>query len=367
MKNILKIYFLLFPVISISQVGINTENPDPKAALDIYGTDKGLLLPRLNETQMNHLASGGLTAGMVIFNTTTSQFMGWNGTSWVNLSNTTPNNIPFVTAASISGITETGQTLIGNYTYNDNENDSEGATTFRWTRSDDNVGLNEAGIVTANEATYTLTSSDLGKYIKFYITPVAATGANPGNEVGTNYVGPITLASNPSVILAAWDFNGNLGSEFSVNATSTDATITSGVITRGIGISAVNNADRFNANNFTQPDLNSAISNNDYFEFSITPNNNITVTKVTFNYERSSTGPTEGVLRSSADNFTNDLATFSGMTNNSSYDVAVSSINNISSTLTFRLYLFGNGSGDTTGSGGFEGTGNDIIIEGITN
>ena len=36
-----------------AQVGINTNSPDPSAALDIQSTTGGLLIPRLSEAQKN--------------------------------------------------------------------------------------------------------------------------------------------------------------------------------------------------------------------------------------------------------------------------------------------------------------------------
>ncbi|GAB2956856.1 hypothetical protein GCM10027048_23900 [Hymenobacter coalescens] len=49
-------------------VGIGTSTPDPKAALDIRSTDKGLLIPRLTEAQRLGMGAG-LPAGLMVFQT----------------------------------------------------------------------------------------------------------------------------------------------------------------------------------------------------------------------------------------------------------------------------------------------------------
>ena len=63
-------------------VGIGA-SPVTDAALAITSTTKAFLLPRMTTTQMN--AIGTPLGGMQIFDTTTSQFMGYNGTAWVIL------------------------------------------------------------------------------------------------------------------------------------------------------------------------------------------------------------------------------------------------------------------------------------------
>ena len=58
MKKTLVLVLALFGTNYINaQVGINTSNPDPSAALDIQSTTGGLLIPRLTaseKTQLRH-------------------------------------------------------------------------------------------------------------------------------------------------------------------------------------------------------------------------------------------------------------------------------------------------------------------------
>jgi hypothetical protein len=74
MKLILACFVILF-VLFISgdlyaQVGIGTIDPDASSILDIVSTSKGLLMPRLNTTQRNAIASPAI--GLMIYNTTSN-------------------------------------------------------------------------------------------------------------------------------------------------------------------------------------------------------------------------------------------------------------------------------------------------------
>lgn len=57
--------------------------PNSSAILDITSTTQGLGLSNMTTAEMNAIASP--KSGLQIFNTTTSQFMGYNGTAWVIL------------------------------------------------------------------------------------------------------------------------------------------------------------------------------------------------------------------------------------------------------------------------------------------
>ena len=55
---------VLLTAISVAQVGINNDNPDPSAALDIVSTTGGLLVPRMKETERDGITA---TQGLIIF------------------------------------------------------------------------------------------------------------------------------------------------------------------------------------------------------------------------------------------------------------------------------------------------------------
>ncbi|SOD15020.1 collagen-like protein [Pedobacter xixiisoli] len=71
-------------------IGIGTENPNSKSILEIYSTEKGLLIPRLTDAQRDVLQTSGTTNesinGLLVYNTTTNKFNVWNVNKWEELS-----------------------------------------------------------------------------------------------------------------------------------------------------------------------------------------------------------------------------------------------------------------------------------------
>ena len=80
-KQILLAMLLFMAVATNAQVGIGTTKPSSSAVLDLSSTTKGLLPPRMTTTQRDSINSPA--AGLVIFNTTTSNLEYYNGTAWV--------------------------------------------------------------------------------------------------------------------------------------------------------------------------------------------------------------------------------------------------------------------------------------------
>lgn len=81
--------------------------PDASAALELESTTKGFLPPRLTTTQRNAVASPA--TGLMIFNTTVTQYQFWNGTAWSGLGSggvPTGTITAFASATCPSGWTE---------------------------------------------------------------------------------------------------------------------------------------------------------------------------------------------------------------------------------------------------------------------
>jgi hypothetical protein len=78
-RNLLATAMLLLNTVVYSQVGIHTENPNAKSALDIVSKDKntGTLLTRLTTAQRGTIAAGATEDGLTIFNTTTGCYNVW--------------------------------------------------------------------------------------------------------------------------------------------------------------------------------------------------------------------------------------------------------------------------------------------------
>lgn len=81
MKKSLLFLFTIVVFITNAQVGINILNPDSSAILHLESTDRGLLLPRLTDVQMN-----GINApvnGLTIYNTEDSLIYYYNNECWL--------------------------------------------------------------------------------------------------------------------------------------------------------------------------------------------------------------------------------------------------------------------------------------------
>jgi len=87
MKNICTLLAaVLLTATTYAQIGINNENPDASAALDITSTTAGLLIPRMTNAQRQAISNPA--AGLQVFVTDFDggSFMFYNGTEWGTLS-----------------------------------------------------------------------------------------------------------------------------------------------------------------------------------------------------------------------------------------------------------------------------------------
>ncbi len=85
--------------ISNAQVGINTTTPNGATVLDINSNAKGVLIPRLTDTERNTsladndiltippvgVFNASLSPGTLIYNTTIDRFEFWDGVLWRQL------------------------------------------------------------------------------------------------------------------------------------------------------------------------------------------------------------------------------------------------------------------------------------------
>ncbi len=93
-KFSLLLFTLLTSLISYSQVGINTEAPDPATVLDVTSLNKGMLAPRVVLTSVTMDLDGDSyqPAGLLVYNAggnLPAGYMVWNGTEWRSLSTST--------------------------------------------------------------------------------------------------------------------------------------------------------------------------------------------------------------------------------------------------------------------------------------
>ncbi|MFW5444336.1 MAG: Ig-like domain-containing protein [Methylococcaceae bacterium] len=90
------------------------------------------------------------------------------------------NHAPTATDVTITdnngGLLIVGDSLTGNYTYNDADGDAEGGSAFRWLR-------NGASIPGATGTSYTTVADDARTTITFEVVPVATSGSSPGTAI----------------------------------------------------------------------------------------------------------------------------------------------------------------------------------------
>lgn len=103
---------------------------------------------------------------------------------------------PWVFNLEIQGDLIHKKFLSGSYSYENVNGIPEGISTYRWLRSDNAEGTDAVPIDTAVRVTYTVDTLDIGKWLVFEVTPVAASG-----DSATGY--PVQVVSSNSI--SAWD------------------------------------------------------------------------------------------------------------------------------------------------------------------
>jgi len=119
---------------------------------------------------------------------------------------TVANTAPTASNINFSGTLREGQTLTGNYTYADKENDVETGSTFKWYRSNDSSGTGKIAITGASSQTYLLSSTDVAKFISFEVTPKNAEGTGLAVQSSINST---AVSKKIIAIVVPYQENGN--------------------------------------------------------------------------------------------------------------------------------------------------------------
>ncbi|KYG79215.1 hypothetical protein AWW67_12600 [Roseivirga seohaensis] len=147
-----------------------------------YNTSYYLLIDDEAFVSNNGVKTEAITDPTVISFTTASQ----------------PNTAPVASSVSIAGSLEANLELTGSYNYSDADTDAESGSALQWFVADDATGSNRTAISGATSSTFTLTSSEVGKYITFAVTPNDGTDA--GTRVLAAYAGPVEAAVIPTLV-----------------------------------------------------------------------------------------------------------------------------------------------------------------------
>ncbi|MEN6444618.1 MAG: FlgD immunoglobulin-like domain containing protein [Candidatus Cloacimonas sp.] len=126
-----------------------------------------------------------ITSGLVI---STGHFTGYSAYLQINT-----NTAPYATNVIITNplYAKVGQTIYGDYDYNDDTFNEESGTILHWLRSDSQSGT-YTEIDGATSKTYTVVQDDLGKYLKFEVTPKNGVEPGTGATVLSDPTGPVT-------------------------------------------------------------------------------------------------------------------------------------------------------------------------------
>ncbi len=95
---------------------------------------------------------------------------------WYNDNNPEIPTPPWVYNVGIQGEIIQKQVLSGYYSYENVNGIPEGISLYKWYQSSDSLGINLIPIDSAWHITYTIDTTDIGKWLVFEVTPVAASG-----------------------------------------------------------------------------------------------------------------------------------------------------------------------------------------------
>ncbi|MEI7765218.1 MAG: fibronectin type III domain-containing protein [bacterium] len=101
---------------------------------------------------------------------------------------------PTVNSLVVLGAHSVGEMVVGNYVYNDVNGNGEASSLYRWLRSD-TLGGTYNVISGATNLNYKITNDDLGKYIKFEVTPVTNVAPTTGVATLSSAIGPLTVVN----------------------------------------------------------------------------------------------------------------------------------------------------------------------------
>lgn len=215
------------------------------------------------------------------------------------------------------------------------------------------VGTSVSATPVNGVATFTSAQFDAASTYTLYANSGSLSQITSGSIVVT--LAPVSIFANP----ITGSSPGNT-SPYTTGQTFDSKITVSGVV-RGSGISGATGNDRYTNTNWT---LSTSIDANDYIELSLTPNLGYSINFEDFNFtnQRSGSGPSNFAVRSSLDNFSTDLGVYSNtatnISNNETLSLSGVAFNDISSSITFRIYGY-----SATNAGG-TGSLNDFIFRG---
>ncbi|MCW5912499.1 MAG: hypothetical protein KIT62_15630 [Cyclobacteriaceae bacterium] len=102
----LSLFLILAGYMASGQVGIGTNNPNPKSVLELNSpnNNQGFLVPRLTSSQRTAIAPAAADRGLLVFDTDTNKFHFWNGSTWIVIEDATGTDSQTLTFTPASGL-----------------------------------------------------------------------------------------------------------------------------------------------------------------------------------------------------------------------------------------------------------------------
>ncbi len=124
--------------------------------------------------------------------------------AWFNNHNPAIPTPPWVYNVGIQGLFVNKQIITGHYSYENCNFIPEGTSLYQWYRSNDSLMVDMTPIDTATRITYTIDTLDVGRWLVFEVTPVAASGdsatGKPSRVITGCRIGAVGMAENQAVI-----------------------------------------------------------------------------------------------------------------------------------------------------------------------
>ena len=105
-KITLSFLFILVGYAALGQVGIGTNNPNPKSVLELSSptNNQGFLVPRLTTAQRTAIAPIATDKGLLVFDTDTNKFHFWSGSLWIAIEDGTGTDNQTLTFTPATGL-----------------------------------------------------------------------------------------------------------------------------------------------------------------------------------------------------------------------------------------------------------------------
>ena len=239
----------LMATFAYSQVGIGTNSPNSSSIVDVYATNKALLLPRLTAEQRAGISSPA--NGLVIFCTncgTNGEMQIYSTNAWKNvLGNSTTTSFASLSTTAASDISYNTATAGGNISFSETSVSARGVC---WSTSQNPTTANSilsigTGTGSFSSSSITGLSENTTYYLRAYATNTA--GTNYGTQVSFTTLAaiPASLATTTSSAITGYSatISSNITSSNGANvtergvcySTSTGPTTASSKLTNGTG------------------------------------------------------------------------------------------------------------------------------------